>query len=120
MVYSHPNLSGHELNGSLNLLIIMFCSQNDFRCMNHIFFYSVKAAIINAKNMAWPMAADNNNESLMAAVDIPIQLYFTLGVSQCQGRILQSLYFKDATSSNPAEGLFQCTGSLEFYRGLSL
>ena len=40
----------------------------------------------------------------------------TKGVSQCQGRMLQSHYFKDATSSSPAEGLFQSPGSLEFYR----
>ena len=37
--------------------------------------------------------------------------------SQCRGRLLQSHYFKDATSSSAAEGLFQCPGCLEFYRG---
>lgn len=36
------------------------------------------------------------------------------GVSQCQGRILGSRNFEDATSSTSVEGLFQCRGSSEF------
>ncbi|KAJ8001224.1 hypothetical protein DPEC_G00192110, partial [Dallia pectoralis] len=36
------------------------------------------------------------------------------GVSQCQGRILRSQNFEDATSSTSVEGLFQCRGSSEF------
>ena len=43
----------------------------------------------------------------------------SLGVSQCRGRILQSHYFKDATSSSPADRLLQCPGCFEFYRGLN-
>jgi len=41
----------------------------------------------------------------------------TVGVSQCRGKLVQSHYFKDTTSSSAAEGLFQCPGYLELYRG---
>ncbi|ROI16557.1 hypothetical protein DPX16_22676 [Anabarilius grahami] len=46
----------------------------------------------------------------MAAPAVPkdVGAFQPLGVSQCQGRILGSQNFQDATSSTSVEGLFQC------------
>ena len=41
----------------------------------------------------------------------------TMAVSQSRGYWLPSQYFKDATSSSAAEGLFQSPAYLEFHRG---